>query len=333
MSRPMSRVRKITATLAFLIVVGLILPPFINANRFRKRLATSASGALGRSVSIGDVQVRLLPRPGFDIKNFVVADDPAFSAEPLLRAPEVTAMLRITSLWRGKFEIARLNFKDPSLNLVRNANGAWNIEGLLRYTSSLRTAPTGRTRPESNPRFPYIEADSGRINFKILQEKKVYALADTDFALWLESENQWNMRLEGRPIRTDANLSDTGSVRMEGSMRRGETLEKSSLQMRMTLTNSQLGQFSTLLSGRDHGWRGNVGIAAIAEGTLEKLNITADAKIVDFRRYDIASIEPLFLATHCTGALLKTAALNMQSRSASGPMLSNVNCSSPIGAT
>src|SRR5437588_6705907 len=100
-----SRVRRVMAAAVFVALLAAFLPPFINANRFRKRLAASASGALGRTVTLGDVRVRLLPRPGFDIREFVVADDPAFSAEPLLRAEQVTATLRILSLWRGRFWI------------------------------------------------------------------------------------------------------------------------------------------------------------------------------------------------------------------------------------
>src|SRR5438874_622290 len=164
------RARKLMAAAIFVAVVAAFLPPFINANRFRKRLTASASGALGRSVTLGDVRVRLLPRPGFDIREFVVADDPAFSAEPLLRAEQVTATLRILSLWRGRFEIAQLDLSSPSLNLVRNNHGDWNIESLLRYTSSLRTSPTAQTKRQAAPRFPYIQAPSGRINFKVLQE-------------------------------------------------------------------------------------------------------------------------------------------------------------------
>ena len=53
---------------------------------------------VGRPVDIGSVHVRLLPRPGFDLENLVVYDDPAFGAEPMLRASEVTADLRLTSL-------------------------------------------------------------------------------------------------------------------------------------------------------------------------------------------------------------------------------------------
>ena len=82
---------------------------------------------MARQVEIGAVHIRFLPQPGFDLQNLVVYDDPAFSAEPMLRAPEVTAVLRLTSLVRGRLDIARLDLTEPSLNLVRGANGRWNL--------------------------------------------------------------------------------------------------------------------------------------------------------------------------------------------------------------
>src|SRR5512140_1565150 len=102
MRRP---VKRILMGLVVLVVLGLLLPPFINVNRYRARIAESLSNAMGRQVTIGKVSLRLLPQPGFDLENLVVADDPSFSAEPLLRADEVTASLRISSLWRGRLEI------------------------------------------------------------------------------------------------------------------------------------------------------------------------------------------------------------------------------------
>src|SRR4051812_41467063 len=172
MPEQLKRKRKFIGGLALVLVLAIVVPPFVNANRFRARLARSVSGALGRNVTMGDVNIRLLPLPGFQIQNFVIMDDPAFSAEPMLRADSVTARLRLTSLWRGRLEIARLSFSYPSLNLVRNAEGRWNIEGLLAHASQVSAAPTGKKQSESRPRFPYIEADTGRINFKVLQEKK-----------------------------------------------------------------------------------------------------------------------------------------------------------------
>ena len=118
------------------------------------------------------VKLRLLPQPGFDLENFVIHDDPAFGAEPMLRAQEVTASLRLTSLLRGRLEIARLNLTEPSLNLVRNAEGHWNLENLVERAAKIPVAPTSKAKTERRPGFPYIEADRGRINFKFGSGKK-----------------------------------------------------------------------------------------------------------------------------------------------------------------
>ena len=192
----------VTLGLVLLLALFLIRP---GANRLRARIVNSISLALGRQVEVAAVNFRLLPQPGFDLENFVIHDDPAFGAEPMLHAQEVTASLRITSLLRGRLEIARLNLTEPSLNLVRNAEGHWNLENLVERAAKIPVAPTSKAKTEKRPGFPYIEADRGRINFKVGPEKKPYALIDADFALWQDSENAWGMRLQAQPVRTDFN--------------------------------------------------------------------------------------------------------------------------------
>jgi uncharacterized protein involved in outer membrane biogenesis len=159
------RSKRGVVTLGVVVVLALFLiRP--GANRLRARIVNSISLALGRQVDVTAVKLRLLPAPGFDLENFVVHDDPAFGAEPMLRASEVTASLRITSLFRGRLEIARLNLTEPSLNLVRNPAGHWNLENLVERASKIPVAPTSKSKTERRPGFPYIEADRGRINFK-----------------------------------------------------------------------------------------------------------------------------------------------------------------------
>src|SRR6185437_16706202 len=150
------------------------------------------------------VKYRIFPRPGFDIYDLRVMDDPAFSAEPVIMCGKVTADLRLTSLWRGRMEIAKLKLTDdaapPSLNLVYS-KGHWNLESLLVRVEQVPSAPTAKRSAEERPRFPYIEATGGRINLKVGQEKKPHASTNTDFAFWLASEDQWHVRIEGRPVR------------------------------------------------------------------------------------------------------------------------------------
>ncbi len=294
-----------------LVVLALcvFLPPNINGARFSKRLAASLSAALGRNVKIGSVKYRLFPRPGFDVYDFQVMDDPAFSAEPLLSCGKVTADLRLTSLWHGRLEIANLDLTDdaapPSLNLVY-AGDHWNLESLLLRVEQVPTAPTAKRSAEQRSRFPYIQASSGRINLKIGPEKKPYALTNTDFAFWLASEDTWHIRLEGHPVRTDLNLNDTGTVHMEGDVQRSAALGDMPVKLQVSWEKAQLGQFSSLVAGQDKGWRGALNVNAQIAGPLASLRINATADLNDFRRFDINRNSMPQVRTRCLGDYTKS---------------------------
>jgi hypothetical protein len=291
--------RSIMVTVVGVILVGLVVPPWINVSRYRARIADSISRALGRPVTIGSISLRLLPQPGFDLGNLVIGDDPAISYEPILVAGEVNASLRLSSLWRGHFEIARLHLKYPSLNLARSPNGEWNLESLLWQAARTQTAPTA-SPPQQRPRFPYIEAEGGRINFKFGLEKSFFALTEADFALWSPTENEWRMRLQATPFRTDTNISDTGILRAEGAFRRAALLRDMPLQMRINWSGGQLGQITKLIYGRDRGWRGGVQLSATLDGTPAALQTSASGSVQDFRRYDISRGEALRLYAKCS---------------------------------
>jgi hypothetical protein len=305
--------------LGALLVLGLFLVR-PGAGRLRTRIVHSISLALGRQVDVASVTLRLLPRPGFELQNFVVHDDPAFSAEPMLRADQVTAALRISSLFRGRIEIARLSLTEPSLNLVRNSDGHWNLEGLLERAAKTPIAPTSKGRTEARPGFPYIEADRGRINFKFGQEKKPYALTDADFGLWQDSENAWGMRLKAQPVRTDFNLSDTGLLTVSGTWQRAAALRVTPLQFSLLWERAQLGQASKLLYGNDQGWRGTIEFSATLRGTPGDLVFGTEASVEDFRRYDIPGGGTLRLGANCSGRY-----------STANQLLSQLACRAPVG--
>src|SRR5579863_1125450 len=295
----LSSKRRMAAAAAVIVLVLFLLRP--GASSLKSRIIASISAGLGRPVDIGSVHVRLLPRPGFELENLVVYDDQAFGAEPMLRASEVTADLRLTSLLRGRIEIARLNLTEPSLNLVHGQGGRWNLEALLERTARTPTAPTGNAKSAPRPRFPYIEGSSGRINLKSGTEKKPYALISADFSLWQESENAWGVRLKAQPFRTDLNLNDVGQFRIEGSWQRAETFRETPLEFNIEWTRAQLGQVTKFLSGNDKGWRGEIEFNAALTGSPAQLKIASTASIDDFRRYDITSGNALRLAARCDG--------------------------------
>jgi len=174
--------RRVVIVVCLLLLALFLIRP--GAGRLRGKVSQSISQALGRRVEIGSVHLRFLPRPGFEFENLVIYDDPAFGAEPLLRAPDVTAWLRLMPLLRGKIEVATLSLDQASLNLARDARGKWSLEDLLERTARISTAPTSAEKIASRPPFPYIEATRARINFKIGAEKTHFAFTDARFALW-----------------------------------------------------------------------------------------------------------------------------------------------------
>ena len=301
------------------LLLAAFAPPWINVNRFRQRVVQAISQALGRNVSASEISLRLLPRPGLVLSNFVVADDPQYSPEPMLRADEVAAYIRLSSLWRGSLEIGTLSLDNPSLNLVRRADGHWNVEELVQRASQVSSAPTAAPRPESRPRFPYIQATGGRVNFKLGQVKKAFSFTDADFALWHESETDWGVRLLAKPMRTDLALNDTGLLRVEGHFQRAEQFRDTPGILRVEFTRGQLGQITKLIYGRDRGWRGSTSATARLTGTPAAISVVLDADVEDFRRYDIALGEPLSLRVHCTGTYSSVSAA-----------LSDAVCESPV---
>jgi hypothetical protein len=312
--------RHLPGLIILAIFLGLVVPPFVNLGRYRAYIADAMSRALQRPVTFDSISLRLLPQPGFDFENFVIGDDPAYSAEPILRAEQVTAYLRISSLWRGRLELARLSLSYPSLNLVRLNEGNWNIESLLYRASKTAAAPTTAIRPQSRPRFPYIEASDGRINFKYGLEKQVFTFTEAKFSIWSPGENELRLRLQAKPVRTDIPVADTGMVQAEGSLRRAEQLRDTQINLDLSLERSQLGQLTRLASGRDRGWRGSLDVSAHLAGTPADLKFVTDTSLQDFRRYDIMQGEPLNIQSHCTGAL-----------SAVHQSIANLHCVVPTG--
>lgn len=311
--------RGVVLVLAIVLLALFLVRP--GAQRLRSRIIRSVSLAIGRPVDIGAVKLRFLPQPAFDLENFVVYDDPAFGSEPMVRSSEVNAVLRVTSLLRGRLEIARLDLTEPSLNLVRNCEGRWNVEDLLERAAKTPVAPTGKAKGERRPAFPYIEASRGRVNFKLGPEKKPYALTDSNFAVWQDSENAWGIRLKAQPVRTDFNLSDTGLVKLTGTWQRAWTLRETPLKFDFQWDGAQLGQLTKLASGSDRGWRGAVRINATLAGEPADLGVTTDISVQDFRRYDIVSGGSLRLAAHCNS---KYTSLDRS--------FSSIACSAPVGS-
>ena len=314
--RPRRRGRIIAVLVTLLVLLALVLtPPMLNLTRYQKRIVSTMSASLGRTVHLNSATLHLLPRPGLTLENLVVSEDPAFGTEPTIRAMKVVATLRVSSLWRRQVEFSKIQFvvdpngSAPSLNLVRNAQGHWNLESLLMHASRIDAAPTSQATAGPAPRFPYIEATGARVNVKLGAEKMPFSLTDTDFAMWLPSSQQWSVRLEGKPARTDNNISDPGVVRLEGSFNKAPTLAEVPAEIHASWRDAPLGEASLLLTGKDAGWRGTLHMDVALTGLLGQGQLHTHVMLDGLRRADFVPDKALDLSVGCDGQLDVTTAL------------------------
>jgi hypothetical protein len=296
-------VRRLIIALSILLVVVLlvILPPLISLNRYQHRIASSISQSLGRPVHLDQVTLNLLPLPGFTITNLVVEEDPAFGNEPVIRANTVSATLRISSLWRRRFEFSTISFTDPSVNLVHTKAGKWNLQSILLRASQMQAAPTAQKSAGPAPRFPYIEATGARVNLKFDQEKTPISLTDADFALWLPDPQQWHLRIQAHPTRTDTNVSDTGVLQIEGTLGRAASLGQVPLNLTGTWRNAPLGEASLLVLGHDAGLRGEISVTTNIQGTVTQSAMQLRIRTTDARRADFVPERSLNIDLQCLG--------------------------------
>ena len=294
--------KRVVVVLSVLVVLGMLvaLPPLINVNRYQRRIATSISASLGRPVHFDSVTLNVLPMPGFTINRFVVSEDPAFGYEPVIRADSVQATLRMSSLWRRRVEFSKISLTDPSVNLVHLPDGRWNVESILLQASRMPVAPTVQKQPGQTQRFPYIEATGARLNVKMGAEKSPFSLTDAEFALWLPETDQWHLRLEAHPARTDTSVSDSGTVRVEGTLGRAAALYDVPVDLSGEWRAVPMGAVSQIALATDAGLRGEMTASASVKGTVGEHAVTTRLELTGVRRSDFVPAQTLNVDLSCS---------------------------------
>jgi hypothetical protein len=308
-ARPRGRGWVYVAVAAGVLLLLALTPPYLNVNRLQRRIAASMSASLGRPVHLDHVTLHMLPLPGFTLDNLVVSEDPAFGDEPVIRANTVEITLRLSSLWRRQVELSSIRFVEPSLNLVRNDAGRWNLQSLLTHAAQVNVAPTVQRKAGPEPRFPYIEATDARVNVKLGAEKKPFSLTEADFALWLPDPSGWRVRLSAKPARTDQNITDPGTIKLKGSLRRAETMAAVPVDLTASWEGAPLGQASRIVAGDDANWRGKLTVNATVHGTLGAAKLALSAHVEELRRADFVPVRTLDLLAECSGTADGTTAV------------------------
>src|ERR1700736_4483406 len=110
-----------------LIVVVVVFAATFNVNQYRGTIQSELEKRLDRRVALGDMHLGVFP-PRFQVQNLSIADDPKFNdAKPFVEAQELDVSVKLLPLLNKSVEISSVNLERPSVELIKNAQGAWNL--------------------------------------------------------------------------------------------------------------------------------------------------------------------------------------------------------------
>ncbi len=146
----MKRALKILGIVIAIILVILIALPFVvNVNSFRPRLESELTTSLGREVKVGNLSLSILSG-SVAAEDLSIADDPAFSKDPFIRAKALKVGVELMPLILSKtLHVTDITLDRPQISLLRAASGKWNFSSLGGSSTAKPAANAAKPATES----------------------------------------------------------------------------------------------------------------------------------------------------------------------------------------
>jgi len=109
-----------------MLIAGIVLPYFLDADRYRPRIASAIEEATGRKVMIGKIQARILPSPGFRVDGFQLSNPPGFAEGSLLEVESVRGSLTWGAIFGRELKLTSVELVHPKLVLLEDERGRTN---------------------------------------------------------------------------------------------------------------------------------------------------------------------------------------------------------------
>lgn len=297
-------IRRSRKWLAYLLAVALlffaasaVLSRVIQSRGAQRMLTARLAQAFGRPVEAGYFDIQWLPSPAIVAHQVTIGEDPRFGQEYFLRADSVAASPRWRSLFAGRVELGTIELSQPSLNLVRNADGRWNVESWLPppKTSATAVASNGPRSSRVGDRLSRIEIDGGRINFGRGIDRRPFALVEVEGSIEQEIPGRWRISLEARPLRATVHLEDAGTLRVTGLIA-GTSARLQPAELALTWSDASLADALRLALGNDPGVRGGLELhvdahtepaTGDATSTPVRWELAASARVDGLHRWDM----------------------------------------------
>ncbi len=197
--------------MSLLLLVAIALPFLINVNSFRPKLESALTEALGREVKVGNLSLSILSG-SVSAEDLSIADDPAFSKDPFIRAKSLKVGVEVMPLIFSKtLHVTDITLDKPEIALLRDASGKWNFSSLGNKSEAAKPAPA--SGPSSTPDLSVSKLDvkDGRLSVNRANSSiKPHVYDNVDISVRdFSPTSQF-------PFTITANLPAGGTAKLEG---------------------------------------------------------------------------------------------------------------------
>jgi len=184
-----------SSILLVLIVVAFIALLNVNALIARNKgyLIEQAEGALGRKISVDQVQATIFSGIGARLTNFAMADDPTYASGDFVRAKDLQIIVKFWPLLSKSVQVKQVILHDPVIQIVRNRDGNFNFSTIGKKAKAKKDE---REKEERAPReeqsallISLVDISNGNIRYldkkngTDMQAKQIdLKIEDFDFA-------------------------------------------------------------------------------------------------------------------------------------------------------
>jgi uncharacterized protein involved in outer membrane biogenesis len=129
------------------IVAAAIFAATFDVNKYRGTIQSELEKRLGRQVTLGNMDLKLLP-PRFRVQNLAIADDSQVNSQkPFVQAQELDVSVKLLPLLHKSVEVSSLTLQRPTVELIKNQHGVWNFASIGQNTQTVSQPAPSEKQP------------------------------------------------------------------------------------------------------------------------------------------------------------------------------------------
>jgi AsmA protein len=249
------------------VLVAIALPFLIDVNQFRPKLESELTAVLGRQVTVGNLKLSILSG-SVAADDLSIADDPAFSKTPFLKAKSLDAGVELLPfLTSRKINVTGITIDQPEIALLQMPTGEWNYAKLGAKTPGSAGA-SGSPGSGIDLSVNLIKITNGRLT-----------IGKTSGHLTPTVLDKVNVELKDyspssvMPFSLTAEFAGGGSVKLDGKAGPipADNIEQTPVSASLTLAN--LGLVASGVMNAAYGIDGVVGIDGSVDSNGKQIDV------------------------------------------------------------